>query len=199
MNGKMQNIIAKLRGASLPMLLSILGALYLIAIPTGLLKSEAKYGLTEAVIFVTILIINSNFIERLVKLSFSTEGISLELDRKIERVEVRQSKQEQDIRLLRFFIANFIGKYELMHLEGLEKGRPYPFDDVPWMFEEELVRLRSFGLIEHFPGKGIVAMKHEDQGDLNDHFRITDLGRDYLKLRREVVNEVEASAESARE
>jgi hypothetical protein len=87
----------------------------------------------------------------------------------------------------------------LKHLEGLEKGRPYPFDSVSWTFEEELVRLRSFGLIEHIEGKGIVAMKDERQGDLNDHFRITDLGKNYLKLRREVVSELKTSAESASE
>jgi hypothetical protein len=92
-----------------------------------------------------------------------------------------------------------IGKYELMHLEGLERGRPHPFDRVPWTFEEELVRLRSFGLIDHIEGKGIVAMKQEGQGDLHDHFRITDLGKNYLKLRREMVSELKGSAESASE
>jgi hypothetical protein len=32
-------------------------------------------------------------------------------------------------------------------------------------------------------------MKKAGQGDLNDHFYITDLGKDYLKLRREMSNE----------
>jgi hypothetical protein len=80
-----------------------------------------------------------------------------------------------------------------MHLEGLERGRPHPFNSVPWTFEEELVRLRSFGLIDHIEGKGIVAMKQESQGDLNDHFRITDLGKSYLALRREMVSELQVS------
>lgn len=119
--------------------------------------------------------------------------------REISGIRSRQDEQAQDIKLLRFFIANFIGKYELKHLEGLERGRPHPFDSVPWTFEEELVRLRSFGLIDHIEGKGIVAMKQEGQGDLNDHFRITDLGKNYLKLRREMVSELKASAESASE
>jgi hypothetical protein len=117
----------------------------------------------------------------------------------ITNIELRQNEQAQQIKLLRFFIANFIGKYELMHLEGLERGRPYPFDCVRPTFEEELVRLRSFGLIDHIQGKGIRAMKQEGQGDLNDHFRITDLGKDYLELRREVVSEVKESVESTRE
>ena len=116
--------------------------------------------------------------------------------REINDIRSRQEEQAQEIKLLRFFIANFIGKFELKHLEGLERGRPYPFDSVPWTFEEELVRLRSFGLIDHIRGKGIVAMKQEGQGDLNDHFRITDLGKEYLKLRREIASAVKASAES---
>ena len=187
-NGKS---IKKFRWVFLPKLLSILGVVYLAFIPTGLLKLEAKYGLTETIIFITILIINSDVIERLTKFSVSQKGISLELvDRKIERVEVRQGKQEQDIKLLRFFIANFVGKYELLHLEGLDRGEPYRFDTVPWTFEAELVNLRSRGLINHFEGKGIVEMKKESQGDLKNHFYITDLGKDYLKLRRELVEEL---------
>ncbi len=181
--------ISKPYRISLPTLFSILGAIYLVIVPTGLLRPESKYGLTEATIFLGILIINSSVIERLIKLSLSKEGFSVELNQKIEMVEVRQSKQEQDIKLLRFFIANFIGKYELMHLEGLERGRPYPFDNVSWTFEAELVNLRSRALIDHFQGKGIVEMKKVGQGDLNDHFYITDLGKDYLKLRREMSNE----------
>jgi hypothetical protein len=80
-----------------------------------MLKPESKYGLTEVTIFIAILVMNSSVIERLIRLSLSKEGFSLELDRKIEMVKDRQSKQEKDIKLLRFFIANFIGKYELMH------------------------------------------------------------------------------------
>lgn len=107
--------IVKLCRILLPTLLSILGAIYLVIIPTGMLKPESKYGLTEVTIFIAILVMNSSVIERLIRLSLSKEGFSLELDRKIEMVKDRQSKQEKDIKLLRFFIANFIGKYELMH------------------------------------------------------------------------------------
>ena len=119
--------------------------------------------------------------------------------REISSIKSRQDEQAQEIKFLSFFIANFIGKFELMHLEGLERGRPYPFESVPWTFEEELVRLRSFGLIDHIEGKGIVAMKQERKGDLHDHFRITDLGKSYLDLRREMVSELKVSAESASE
>jgi hypothetical protein len=104
----------------------------------------------------------------------------------ISDIESRQNQQAQEIKLLRFFIANFIGQFALNHLKGLEMRRPYPFDSVPWTFEAELVDLRSRGLINHFPNKGIVAMKKEGRGELNDHFYITDLGRQYLRLRQEV-------------
>lgn len=132
------------------------------------------------------------------KIRVETTLLEGKVDREIERVEVKQTEQGQDIKLLRFFIANFIGKFELMHLEGLEKGRPYPFDCVRPTFEQELVRLRSSGLIEHFDGKGIIEMKREGKGDLNDHFRITDLGREYLKLRRQIESEAETGAAKAK-
>jgi hypothetical protein len=119
--------------------------------------------------------------------------------RELGEIKSRQEEQGQQITLLRFFIANFIGTWELAHLEGLERGRPYPFDRVPWTFEQELVRLRSFGLINHVESKGIVAMQHEGHGDLHDHFYITALGKEYLKLRRETLSEGRASAELGRE
>ncbi len=109
----------------------------------------------------------------------------------ISGIKSRQDAQAQEIKFLRFFIANFIGKFELGHLEALDRGNPYVFDSVPWTFEQELVRLRSFGLIDHVEGKGIVAMQRESRGNLNDHFRITELGKNYLKLRREMDNEAE--------
>jgi hypothetical protein len=76
----------------------------------------------------------------------------------ISDIESRQNQQALEIKILRFFILNFINQYELDHLKGLEKGRPYPFDSVSWTFETELVDLRSRGLINHFPDKGIVAI-----------------------------------------
>jgi hypothetical protein len=132
------------------------------------------------------------------RIRVETEVLKGKVNQEIERVEVTQTKQGQDIKLLRFFIANFIGKFEWMHLEGLEKGRPYPFDRVSPEFVQELVHLRSSGLIEHFDGKGIVAMQREGKGDLHDHFRITDLGREYLKLRRQIESEAETEAAKAK-
>jgi hypothetical protein len=128
------------------------------------------------------------------KIRVETEKLVGKVDQGIQRVEVKQTEQGQDIKLLRFFIANFIGKYELIHLQGLEKGRPYPFDNVRPEFVQELVHLRSSGLINHFEGKGIVAMQREGKGDLHDHFYITDLGREYLKLRRQIESEAETGA-----
>lgn len=113
----------------------------------------------------------------------------------INGIKSRQDAQAQEIKFLRFFIANFIGKYELKHLEGLDSGHPYIFDSVPWTFEQELVRLRSFALIDHIEGRGIIAMQREGHGDLNQHFRITELGKTYLKLRLEMENELKLTEE----
>jgi hypothetical protein len=109
-------------------------------------------------------------------------------------LEAKQTEQGQEIRKL--LIANLINRFELMHLEALEKDNHHEFHEVPWTFEQELVHLRSLGFIEHYKDMGIVAMKRDinerGKGDLTKHFRITDSGKSYLKLRREVLGEARA-------
>ncbi len=127
------------------------------------------------------------------KIRAETLLLERNIKREIEGVETKQAEQGKFVDMFKFFIVSYLGKYELNHLEGLEKGKDYPFDKVSWTFEQELVRLRSLGLINHFSGKGIVAMKKEGKGELNRHFHITDLGREYLKWRGNVVSEDETS------
>jgi hypothetical protein len=131
------------------------------------------------------------------KLRAETRLIERNLRVELERVEVKQTEQGQETRMLRFSIANFLNRFELMHLEGLQKDGPYNFDGVPWTFEQELVHLRSLGFIQHFEGKGIVAMKQEGRGDLKQHFFITNYGEEYLKFRQEMVGEAKAGEASA--
>jgi hypothetical protein len=127
------------------------------------------------------------------RLRAETVLLERNIKREIEGVETKQAEQGKFVDMFKFFIVSYLGQYELNHLEGLERGNDYPFDNIRWTFEQELVRLRSLGLINHFPGKGIVAMKKEGKGELNRHFYITDLGREYLNWRRKVVSEAETA------
>ncbi len=125
-------------------------------------------------------------------------NIQLSTLQQLSDVQSVQKEQGDEIKFLRFFIANFIGPYELMHLEGLERGGEYLFHDTQASFVNELVHLRSSGLIFNYDGKGIRAMKEAGRGNLHDYFYITETGKEYLKLRRKSISESE-STEAAKD
>lgn len=103
-----------------------------------------------------------------------------------------QEKQKSDIGTLKFLVGHFVTDAELRHLNTLARNQPFPFESGPEtsFFENELRRLRSFGLIAGHPGKGVRSlMKHG--GDVKDHFYITEVGRKYLELREESEEQVE--------
>jgi hypothetical protein len=102
---------------------------------------------------------------------------------KFRAVEREQMKQRQDLDLvLKFLLENFISAYELVHLEKLGRGTPFPF---AWCdsFEAELRRLLAFGLIQRKPGRGIRSL-FKASDDVRNHLEITDRGREYLEHRR---------------
>jgi hypothetical protein len=100
--------------------------------------------------------------------------------RSLERKQTEQRAELDNI--LRFLLENFVSKYEIIHLEKLASGEPFPFQ---WgeTFEAELRRLIGLGLIERLPGKGLHGMKREG-GDAHNYLRITERGKNYLKYRQ---------------
>jgi hypothetical protein len=107
----------------------------------------------------------------------------VKLSEKVEEQKAEQERQKAEIESLRFLIESFVSPYELAHLQKLASGEPFPYRQSA-VFEVELRRLRSLGMIENrVKGRGIRSMSEE--GDLRDYFQITDKGRDYLRLRGE--------------
>jgi hypothetical protein len=102
------------------------------------------------------------------------------------RLESEQQRQRADLDLLRFLISGFVTDAELMHLQKLAARAPFPFVRGPETsyFLNELRRLRSLGLIENAPGKGVRVLEREG-GDLGSYFSVTPRGREYLRLRAE--------------
>jgi hypothetical protein len=107
------------------------------------------------------------------------------------KIEFRKLQNEQELQrseldTLKFLAIHFISEDELKHLQKLERGDPFPFEhsDTTGFFENELRRLRSYGLVENYPGRGIGTMMREG-GDVKDYFHISDLGRKYLRLREQ--------------
>ncbi len=102
---------------------------------------------------------------------------------KFREVEREQAKQREDLDLvLRFLLENFVSAYELVHLEKLAGGTPFPFSRSD-TFEAELRRLLALGLIRRKPGKGIRSL-FQAADDVQNHLEITDRGREYLEHRR---------------
>jgi hypothetical protein len=102
------------------------------------------------------------------------------------KLESEQQKQRADLEVLRFLISGFVTDAELIHLHKLSSQAPFPFvrGQETSYFLNELRRLRSLGLIESAPGKG-VRMLERDGGDIGDYFTVTARGQEYLRLRAE--------------
>ena len=102
------------------------------------------------------------------------------------KLESEQQKQRADLEVLRFLISGFVTDAELMHLHKLASHAPFPFVRGPETayFLNELRRLRSLGLIESAPGKGVRVLEREG-GEVGAVFTVTPRGREYLRLRAE--------------
>jgi hypothetical protein len=100
------------------------------------------------------------------------------------KLESEQQKQRADLDVLQFLISGFVTDPELIHLQKLASHAPFPFVRGPETayFLKELHRLRSLGLIESPPGKGVRVLEREG-GDVGTYFTVTPRGQEYLRLR----------------
>jgi hypothetical protein len=121
---------------------------------------------------------------------FSIEFKVDRLARRQDRQRLLQEEQGKEIRQLRFLVSNFANPAEVMHLTKLAGGTPFPVikDGTFSYFKEELHRLRGLQLIEGQEGKGLRSMESQG-GDVKDHFKITDKGRELLRHLAEVQTE----------
>ena len=109
------------------------------------------------------------------------------LERRQDRQRLLQEKQGKEIRQLRFLVSNFANPAEVAHLTKLADGESFPVikDGSFSYFKQELHRLRGLGLIEGQRNKGLRSMETEG-GDVKDHFKISDKGKEFLRLLAEV-------------
>jgi hypothetical protein len=104
---------------------------------------------------------------------------------KFRQVQDEQMKQREDLDgVVRFLFESFVTRDELVHLEKLAAGSPFPFRPSP-EFEKELRRLIGLGLIARKPGRGIRSM-FEAGDDVRKHLDVTDRGREYLQRRNQI-------------
>ncbi|MFB2836422.1 hypothetical protein [Floridanema evergladense] len=176
---------------------TLLGLLYLFSVSFGAIKKD-RLGQTEAVIFVTILLLNSEFIERLGKFKFGE--LSLELEQKVAEVKEKQTEiqdvQKQHSReieeIVNLLANSFLEKNEFWQLQRLAGEQPFNYKNkntnVP--FQNEIRRLRNLGFIERVGGGNFSLNDLPDASpDLKFYVTVTDRGRKYLQLLESLKNQ----------
>jgi hypothetical protein len=171
------------------LVVTAIGLIYLLLVLCGQVGKD-RFGQTETTIFIAILLLNSNLIERLEKFQFSKDGVTVDLREQIAAVQGKQAEIQQlsqsnqhDIQqLVQFLVKNFLNKYEYSHLKKLASPEPFPFRKQR-SFEEQLRRLRDLNLIGPVVGDRLSIGKLPSQGDdLKAFVRITDCGRECLSM-----------------
>jgi CAP12/Pycsar effector protein, TIR domain len=99
------------------------------------------------------------------------------------------SRQRTQVESLQVAIRNIVTGYELDKLNGLSQEQfPVRFSGG---LKSELSHLRALGLVNNNDNTGLRTIERRygngaEQFDLCEHFHITDAGRQYLRVRREL-------------
>jgi hypothetical protein len=108
--------------------------------------------------------------------------------------ETQLTRQQAEIRSLQIALQGIITQFEYDKLVGLSQDAPficYYSDDL----YDELKRLRAMHLVQNnYEGRGLRMLMSEykdrnRQFDLKDFFHVTEQGREYLKLRKELMED----------
>ncbi len=175
--------------AGISLAVTAIGLIYLLLVLCGQVSKD-RFGQTEAVIFIAILLLNSNLIERLEKFQFNKDGVTVDLREQIAAVqgkqaeiqELTQSNQDDIKQLVQFLVKNFLTQYEYSHLKKLASDEPFPFQKQR-SFEEQLRRLRDLHLIGSVSGDRLAIGKLPAQGDnLKAFVKITACGHECLSM-----------------
>ena len=72
-------------------MITVFGLVYLLLVLIGFIAKD-RLGQTEVAIFITIILLNSEIIERLSKFTLGKDGMTVELEEKVGIVEERQEE-----------------------------------------------------------------------------------------------------------
>ncbi|QZH67697.1 hypothetical protein [Mycolicibacterium farcinogenes] len=106
---------------------------------------------------------------------------------KYRQLEAKQDKQEDEIRALKFLVANFLPAEQKRVLRRLATDGPYDFttESEPGEVLNALGHLQIAGLLEQNPSltreTAPKLLADGGSGDVKIMFRITAIGREYLK------------------
>lgn len=102
-------------------------------------------------------------------------------------LEQQQQEQGEQIRQLRFLIDNFLSEYQSECLRAMRDKHEFLFDKKSSVVEQtkdDIRRLFSAGLVARKPERGFRTLFDQgpDVQDINEHFYITEQGKEYLKF-----------------
>ena len=159
---------------------------YLVAVPFGLLRDSDRLSAQDvvlALVLFVLLLFAAQSTYSLDSFSLGSSGLTA----KVERMAVRQSELESEIRALQIAVGGIVSKYEILHLEGLAGDGPavVRFGEI---FVDELTHLDGMGFVVPRDVRGLNAIRDdhgsgEDDFDLKTYVDITMEGREYLALR----------------
>jgi hypothetical protein len=167
---------------------------YLLLVPFGGVARENRWGTEEVVLLGVALVLSSRLIDSLSDFHIGKEGFGA----KFRRLEERQSEQEEqllkqkaEIRSLQVALQGIVSRYELDKLVGLHREEPFQCYYSDDLFEE-LKHLRAMDLVRNHEGTGLADLRRQfkdkhQQFDLKRFFYITEQGREYLTLRKELL------------
>ncbi|GIH93056.1 hypothetical protein ACFFMN_02655 [Planobispora siamensis] len=153
---------------------------YLILVPLGFVEQDHRLSTPEIVLAVAIIVLSQYSIEDLTVDASGASRIRL------RRIESRQRAIESDIKVMQVALSGIVTKHELRHLRGLDSDGPFDVQYSNHMVRE-LERLDAMRFVVPVQKAGINAIRrdHEapdDRFNLQDYVRITNRGREYLKL-----------------
>jgi hypothetical protein len=127
---------------------------------------------------------------------------------KFREVEHEQQRLDREIQWLKFLTRNFLTGYEVEHLQKFAADGSFWFEfdsGTKTYFERELRRMLDLNLVERLPGTGVGALLHnrdgvvnkngKDMKDVKQYLRITEQGREYLKMRGQLAEGAAPPAE----
>jgi len=105
----------------------------------------------------------------------------------IGKIELKVEEVKKEVAALRFLISAIVSTWEFVHLQKLANDGEYQYEkgsDHDDRFINEIIRLKDFGLVRPIINSSLYGIPLN--GNLKNYVELTELGREYLKLRKEL-------------
>jgi hypothetical protein len=181
-------------------LIALLGLIYLILIPTGVIKKDNRLAATDAGIIVILTLIGSGVIERIKEVEFDKDGLKLTLEEKLEtlekKVEANKTVNQREAEVLSIIAKSInpneetkakisdtlVAKEELDILNSLNNAEinhtKFTYDKEK--FSQNLRQLLALNFIKYKTETKKCFSTIPNGSDLTKYVTLTDYGKELL-------------------